>query len=105
MITAIVQFTLPKPMSQEEAVQMFESTAPKYQNLPGLVRKYYLRSEDGRTLGGVYLWESRYAAERVYDAEWRERLTKLYGNAPQLTYFDTPLIVDNSSGGVITKAA
>ena len=104
MITAIVQFGLPKPVSLEEAAKMFESTAPRYQNLPGLVRKYYLRSEDGRTAGGVYLWESRAEAEKVYNAEWRERVSKLYGNAPHVTYFDTPVIVDNASGA-ITKAA
>ena len=104
MITAIVQFGLPKPVSLEEAAKMFESTAPRYQNLPGLVRKYYLRSEDGRTAGGVYLWKSRAEAEKVYNAEWRERVCKLYGNAPQVTYFDTPVIVDNASGA-ITKAA
>ena len=40
MITAVVQFTLPKPASLEEAARMFESTAPKYKNLPGLIRKY-----------------------------------------------------------------
>ena len=104
MITAIVQFGLPKPVSLAEAAQMFESTAPRYQNLPGLVRKYYLRSEDGRTAGGVYLWESRAQAEQGYSDEWRERVTKLYGNAPQVTYFDTPVIVDNQSG-TIDKAA
>ncbi len=104
MITAIVQFGLPKPVSLEEAAKMFESTAPRYQNLPGLVRKYYLRSEDGRTAGGVYLWESRAQAETVYNAEWRERVSKLYGNTPQVTYFDTPVIVDNATGA-ITQAA
>ena len=49
MITAIVQFQLRAPVSLEGAARMFESTAPKYQNLPGLVRKCYLRAEDGRT--------------------------------------------------------
>jgi hypothetical protein len=39
MITAIVQFSLPKPISLEEAARAFESTAPKYQGLRGLVRK------------------------------------------------------------------
>ncbi len=104
MITAIVQFALPQPVSLEEAQRMFESTAPKYRNLPGLVRKYYLRSEDGRSAGGVYLWESKAAAEKVYSGEWRERVAKLYGNAPQVSYFDTPVIVDNAAGAV-TKAA
>ena len=104
MITAIVQFGLPKPVSLDEAAKMFESTAPRYRNVPGLVRKYYLRSEDGRTAGGVYLWESRAQAEKTYNAEWRERVSKLYGNAPQVTYFDTPVIVDNQTG-TTTKAA
>ncbi len=104
MITTIVQFGLPKAVSLAEAAQMFESTAPRYQNLPGLVRKYYLRSEDGRMAGGVYLWETRAQAEKVYNDEWRGRVTKLYGNAPQVTYFDTPVIVDNQSG-TIDKAA
>ena len=104
MITAIVQFALPKPVSLEDAARLFASSAPKYQNLPGLIRKYYIRSPDGRTAGGVYLWESLAAAEKTYGGEWRERVSALYGCAPQLAYFDTPVIVDNQAG-TITKAA
>ena len=105
MITAIVQFQLPSPISLAEATRRFESSAPKYQNLAGLIRKYYIRSEDGRVAGGVYLWESRQAAERVYDAEWRERVEKLYGGKPSISWFDSPVVVDNAIGGTITKAA
>src|SRR5215475_220084 len=104
MITALVQFSLREPISLADAAQRFESSAPKYQNLKGLVRKYYLRSEDGRTAGGVYLWESRAAAEAVYNAEWRARVAQLYGSAPTISFFDTPGIVDNAAPG-ITKAA
>ena len=105
MITSIVQFQLPAAITLEEATRRFEASAPKYQHLPGLIRKYYLRSEDGRVAGGVYLWETRQAAERVYDGEWRERVAKLYGAQPTITWFDSPVIVDNSTGGTITKAA
>jgi hypothetical protein len=105
MITAIVQFSLPKPISLEEAARTFESTAPKYQKLPGLVRKYYLRSEDGRSAGGVYLWETRAAAETIYTGEWRARVKHLYGSEPEISWFDTPVIVDNQAGGAVTKAA
>jgi len=104
MITALVQFALSQPISLAEAAKRFESSAPKYQNLNGLVRKYYLRSEDGRTAGGVYLWESRAAAEAVYDAQWTARVEQLYGSKPTITWFDTPVIVDNAAGA-ITKAA
>lgn len=105
MITAVVQFALLQPASLEEAARMFESTAPKYKNLPGLIRKYYLRSEDGRTAGGVYLWETKAAAEKVYNGEWKARIKQVYGAEPQIAWFDTPVIVDNSAGGGITKAA
>ena len=105
MITAIVQFQLPSPITLAEATRRFESSAPKYQNLPGLIRKYYIRSEAGRIAGGVYLWQSRQAAERVYDDEWRARVEKLYGAKPTITWFDSPVVVDNLAGGAITKAA
>ena len=97
MITAIVQFSLPKPISLEEAARAFKSTAPKYQGLQGLVRKYYLRSEDGRRAGGVYLWETRTAAEAVYNGEWKARVKQLYGSEPEISWFDTPVIVDNQA--------
>ena len=96
-ITTVVQFRLPQPISLEEATRHFESSVPKYCNLPGLIRKYYLRAEDGRTAGGVYLWESRAAAEATYSTEWREHVAKLFGGAPEITWFDTPVIVDNAA--------
>ena len=104
MITAVVQVPLPKPITLEEATRAFESTAPKYQGVRGLVRKYYLRSEDGRRAGGVYLWETRSAAEAFYDSEWASRVKQVYGSDPEVSWFDTPVIVDNQSGAA-TKAA
>jgi Putative mono-oxygenase ydhR len=65
MITTLVQFQLLSPVSLAEATRRFEATAPKYQKLPGLIRKYYIRSEDGHIVGGVYLWQTREAAERL----------------------------------------
>jgi Putative mono-oxygenase ydhR len=105
MITALVQFNLPTPITLAEAAKRFEGSAPKYQNVPGLIRKYYIRSEDGRVAGGIYLWESREMAERIYNGEWRERVEKLYGAKPSINWFDTPVIVDNQAGGAVTKAA
>ena len=55
MITTLVQFQLPTAITLEEATRRFETSAPKYQNLAGLIRKYYIRSEDGRIAGGIYL--------------------------------------------------
>ncbi len=54
VITAIVQFNLPEGITHDEATKRFQGTAPKYQGVPGLVRKYYLFLPDD-TVGGVYL--------------------------------------------------
>lgn len=48
MITAIATFQLPNPITRDEARKIFLRTAPKYQNVPGLIRKYYLLSPDGK---------------------------------------------------------
>jgi hypothetical protein len=101
MITAVVQFRLPEPLTLEEGREVFRSTAPIYRDMPGLVRKVYLLSEDGRTAGGVYLWESREAAERAFGDAWRRRLVERYGAEPGVTYFASPVIVDNVSGEIL----
>lgn len=101
MITALVQFRLPKPMTRDEAQQVFSTTAPRYRDLPGLIRKYYVLSEDGGTAGGVYLWQSRNAAEKVYDNDWKKFISDKYGSEPRITYFETPIIVDNVMGEIV----
>jgi hypothetical protein len=76
MIIAVVTFRLPKPLTVAEATAIFQSTAPKYQGLAGLVRKNYLLSEDGTRAGGAYLWETRADAERVYNADWKKKRSR-----------------------------
>ncbi len=101
LITALLQTRLPETVSRQEALEMFRRSAPNYQDTDGLIRKYYLLSEDHRSVGGVYLWESREKAEGVYTGEWREYVKATFGAYPSLTYFDTPLVVDNLSGEII----
>jgi hypothetical protein len=105
MITAIVRFKLPASIDAAKAAELFQGSAPKYRDLQGLVRKYYLFDAENHTGGGCYLWESREAAERVYNAEWRKMITDRYGSAPEISYFETPVIVDNAVGKTILDAA
>jgi hypothetical protein len=105
MITAIVRFKLPAAIDAAKAAELFKGSAPKYQRLPGLIRKYYLFDAESGTGGGCYLWESREAAERVYDAEWRQMITERYGAPPEISFFETPVVVDNALGKTILDAA
>lgn len=100
MMTAIVQFKLPNPVSRHRAQELFLGTAPRYREAAGLVRKYYLISGDGTTAGGAYLWKSRADAERMYTPEWRQHIARTYGAEPLLQFFETPVVVDNTIGEI-----
>ncbi len=101
MITALVQFQLPQPISAAKAKEVFLGSAPKYRGAPGLIRKYYVLSQDGATAGGVYLWKSRADAERMYTDEWKNVVRERYGTMPSITYFDSPVVVDNLSNEIV----
>lgn len=103
MITAIVEFKLPSPITLEQARQTFRSTAPKYRGMPGLIRKYYFVSEDGTKAGGIYLWASREAADAVYTEEWKAFVRGKYGSDPSLVFLKCPVIVDNASDEILVS--
>lgn len=102
MITALVQFKLPQRLSRQAASEIFASTAPKYREVKGLIRKYYLLSQEGDTAGGVYLWNSREEAERLFTDEWKNFVLDKYGAMPSVIYFESPVVVDNVSGEIVT---
>ena len=104
MITALVQFRLPQPVSREKARQLFVGSAPKYRETSGLIRKYYLLSEDGVTAGGVYLWKSKKDAAGLYTKEWEEVIRERYGAQPTVTYFESPVVVDNVTNEIIADS-
>lgn len=104
MITAIVRFPLTPGTTAAQARDLFEGSAPKYKGMNGLIRKYYLFDAEGMTGGGCYLWENRAAADAVYDDAWKAMITQRYGAAPQISYFETPVVVDNSIDQVVTAA-
>jgi len=95
MIVAIVTFNLPKRWTVADAAKVFNSTAPKYLGKPGLVRKHYYITEAGDRAGGIYLWESRAAAEACYTREWKAMVTEKYGSPPDILYAEVPVSVDN----------
>ena len=95
MITVFTTFTLTRPITREEARSIFLSTAPKYRGVQGLFRKIYVLSQDGVTVGGVYLWNSRPEAEAMYTESWRSFVRQKYGTEPIVTSFESPVVVDD----------
>lgn len=100
MVTTVVNFKLPAPVSRDKATELYLGTAPKYREVAGLVRKYYLLTEDGGTGGGVYLWKSRADAEKLFTAEWKQFIKERYGAEPVISFYESPVIVDNLTGEI-----
>lgn len=103
MITAIVTFKLPADVTREQWQTHIEQVSPRFQNVPGLISKQFLYNDQGIG-GGVYLWESRAAAEACfYGSPWGENVRKASGgNAPDIAWFETGVVVDNETHRVKT---
>jgi len=104
MIVTMVTFNLPKATMVAEITKVFQGTAPKYQGVAGLLRKHYWVSEDGRRAGGIYIWNSRADADRLYTADWKKFVEGKYGVPPVIDYLHSPVTVDNRDGTISVAA-
>lgn len=99
MITVVSRFQLRPELDHDTALAEIQETIDWYRGRPGCIRKYVCLNEDQRYGIGVYLWEDRPTAEAFYAAASAE-IERQTGAAPELTYFDTPVVVDNRFGEV-----
>lgn len=104
MIITMVRFPPREPVSVTDARILFGSNAASYLDVPGLLWKAYLRSDDGTRVGGVYWWADRNSAESMFSADWRAGMVDKYGAEPTVEYFDAPVVVDGLRQALFTKA-
>ena len=94
MITVIVSFKISTDLKAEAVKDKFLETAPMYRDVDGLIRKNYLLDIEKHTAGGAYTFETREQADKWFDQERIDWITERYSK-PELTYYDTPVLVDN----------
>jgi Putative mono-oxygenase ydhR len=104
MITTIVQYRLPPSIGQAACAEHFCRIAPGFRDVPGLIRKQFIYAEDGWA-GGVYLWQSRADAEAFYNGPWRQGIRERYGMDPEIRYFCTAAVTDNTLEAVLLPEA
>ncbi|WP_205745875.1 YdhR family protein [Egibacter rhizosphaerae] len=102
MIIARVSFPLSEPPDPETVQSALEASIAGWRGTPGLIRKYYITSEDGREVGGIYVWESKEAAENGYTDAWREHMTGVFGVPPTITYLPCQAVLDNDADEALT---
>jgi hypothetical protein len=106
MIFALVTFMpYPKePMSPAKRLELFERTAPNYQKIPGLLRKYYI-GEPGKRAGGAYEFDTLASAKAHFTPEWEKFMADTYGSDLRVEYFDAPCMVDNTQNIITVEPA
>ena len=77
-------------------VENINATAHMYEGIPGLIRKYYGIAPDGASLVGIYLWDSKAAADAFYTPEWLAMVTKRWASPPQRQEWETPMVVESA---------
>src|SRR5215472_15390587 len=96
MITVITRFAVPTTINASQMRAGFTEAAPAFRNVPGLIRKKFLLSADGRTAGGVYLWEEEEAARSFMQQRVAPMIREKYKVEPTIEYYHSPVLVDNS---------
>lgn len=101
MITSITRFQLPPGIPIEAIRKGFLEVAPNFKHPSGLLRKYFLISEDGKTGGGVYLWNSMEQARTFSEGMLRPMIRDKFQVDPSIEYYDAPVVVDNLTSEII----
>ncbi len=101
MAFCITVCNFPIKVEDDQYIETARQTAPMFRTAPGLLRKDYVRGPEG--FGGVYLWESRAAAEAWFSAEMVAQYTQLVGVEPTITWYDSLLTLDNRTGETLIR--
>ncbi len=96
MHTVMWTYKLPVGTSKGQLIETINATAHNYEGIPGLIRKYYGITPDGRSLVGIYLWKSVAAANAFHTADWVAMATKRWTVTPQRQEWETPMVVESA---------
>ncbi|MEL6384995.1 MAG: YdhR family protein [Cyanobacteria bacterium J06626_18] len=95
MIVVFVKFSIAHLEDRQALAQDFANISGMFSEMSGLLRKYFVISETDASAGGIYLWESRTAAEACFTENFCLIVQERYGSAPEINYFNCPVVIDN----------
>ena len=68
MLLQVVNFNL-EGITHDDFLQIADTAAPAFAEVPGLISKVWLSDQEGNTYGGVYTWEDKEAMEAFGESE------------------------------------
>lgn len=76
MLIQFIRFT--SALDLDEILERAKKRTPEFEKLPGLVQKYYVRSADGKSVGGLYVWESEEKMRQFRETELAATIPSTY---------------------------
>jgi hypothetical protein len=96
MIGVNVIFDYDGDFDRSRVVEVAENARGMFEGMPDLRFKFFTFDEKEQRATNFYVWESKDAAEAFFSEELRQRVTGLYGVAPNIEFVEIAQIVDNS---------
>jgi hypothetical protein len=94
MIGVFVTF---RSVDRDRAMGVAEKASPSFEGMPGLRSKAFTWDPQSGEATNVYVWESEDAARAFFTPELGERVTGLYGVAPEIRFVEIAALVDNGA--------
>jgi hypothetical protein len=97
MIGVNVRFEYDGNFDRQRVMDVAENARAMFEGMPGLRFKFFTFDVKLQQATNFYVWESREAADSFFTDELKERVTGLYGVAPEIEFVEIAQIVDNSA--------
>ncbi|MDJ0702933.1 MAG: hypothetical protein QNJ46_06590 [Leptolyngbyaceae cyanobacterium MO_188.B28] len=101
MYTVVVQIPLASPVTAAKHIESAKTLTSNYAEVNGLVRKYFIRSDEGDQVGGVLQFMTKEAADGFINAAWIENIRNKYGTEPIVQRYYTPWVVNTADSSIV----
>ncbi len=95
MIGVVVTFEYREEFDRARVEAVAKEARTMFEGMPGLRAKYFTIDEDRRRATNFYVWDAEDAARGFFSDALRERVTGLYGVAPDVEFVDVLQAVEN----------
>ncbi len=95
MIGVFISFRSEAGLDRSAVMAIAEQAAPAFDGMPGLRSKAFTFDAESGTATNFYVWDSEEAARDFFSPELAERVTGLYGVAPDIRFVEIAALVDN----------
>ena len=101
MIGVIVSFDYEGEFDRDRVLGVAEKARSAFEGMPGLRSKVFTWDAGSRQATNVYVWDSEAAARAFFSPELAERVTGLYGVAPEIRFVEIGAMVDNGVAATV----